>query len=198
MIAALDEGMDHILDWPVPPRLLLAQVNAALRRSGPAVSGIDAAIGHLVFRRDGPSVHVDGAPVLVTAKEYALGLMLCRNLGKPLTREHIFRAIWGEDAVAATRTLDVHVSRLRSKLLLRPDRGFRLSALYGSRLPARFCAGADGAARRAHALAADDAAGWAQGNRPPTAPTLIPVRARQRLRPASPSGMEPRRARGTT
>jgi DNA-binding response OmpR family regulator len=95
------------------------------------MSGVDGAVGHLVFRREGPSVHVDGAPVLVTAKEYALGLMLCRNLGRPLARDQIFREIWGRDAAVPTRTLDVHVSRLRSKLLLRPDHGFRLSALYG-------------------------------------------------------------------
>jgi DNA-binding response OmpR family regulator len=130
-IAALDQGMDHILAWPVAPPVLLAQVNAALRRSGRGVSGIDAAIGHLVFRREGPSVQVDGKPVLVTAKEYALGLMLCRNLGQALDREQIFRTIWGEEVAPTTRTLDVHVSRLRTKLILRPDRGFRLSALYG-------------------------------------------------------------------
>ena len=129
--AALDAGMDHILAWPAAPQLLLAQVNAALRRAGPAASGVDAAIGHLVFRREGMRVHVDGALALVTAKEYALGLMLCRNLGKALDREQIFSAIWGDDTAPTTRTLDVHISRLRSKLLLRPDRGFRLTALYG-------------------------------------------------------------------
>lgn len=130
-IAALDEGVDHILAWPVAPSVLLAQVNAALRRSGRGSSGVDAAIGHLLFRREGQSVQVDGKPVLVTAKEYALGLMLCRNLGKALSREQIFRTIWGEEVAPTTRTLDVHISRLRTKLMLRPDRGFRLSALYG-------------------------------------------------------------------
>lgn len=130
-IAALDGGVDHVLAWPVTPRMLIAQVNAALRRSGRSGSDIDAAVGHLLFRREGQLVLVDGMPVMVTAKEYALGLMLCRNLGMLLDRDHIFRTVWGEELAPITRTLDVHISRLRSKLMLRPDRGFRLSALYG-------------------------------------------------------------------
>ncbi len=129
--AALDEGADDCLGQPVPPRLLLAQINAALRRTAPAATRMEATIGHLGFQPDGTKVYVDDAAVILTAKEYALALMLCRNVGTALSRDHILRTIWGENVAPATRTLDVHASRLRTKLDLRPERGFRLTALYG-------------------------------------------------------------------
>ena len=131
MIATLDDGADECLAQPVPPQLLLAQINAALRRASPNGRRIEASVGHLSFQPEGSRVCVGDTPVILTAKEYALALLLCRNLGIPLSREHILETIWGGDVTPLTRTLDVHISRLRTKLELRPERGFRLSALYG-------------------------------------------------------------------
>ncbi|WP_156678889.1 response regulator transcription factor [Sphingomonas profundi] len=131
IVAALDDGADACLARPVAPALLIAHVNAAMRRASPCGPRIEAALGHLRFQPEGLKVFVDGRPTLLTAKEYALALMLCRNIGRPLDRDHILATIWGDEIAPLTRTLDVHVSRLRAKLELRPDRGFRLVALYG-------------------------------------------------------------------
>ncbi len=131
LVAALDEGVDDCLPNPAPPRLLLAQINAAIRRVPPRGGRLEAAIGHLAFEADGYKVHVGDTVIALTAKEYALGLLLCRSLGETLRRDDILRAIWGGAITPSTRTLDVHVSRLRTKLELRADRGFRLAALYG-------------------------------------------------------------------
>ncbi len=130
-VDALNEGADDCLASPAPPRLLLAQINAAVRRVRSSPAQVEAAIGHLVFRPQGLLVHMDGVAVPLTAKEYALALMLCRNVGKPILRDTISRTIWDGNLPPLTRMLDVHISRLRSKLALRPERGFSLSALYG-------------------------------------------------------------------
>ncbi|MET0269783.1 MAG: response regulator transcription factor [Sphingomonas sp.] len=130
-VAALDEGVDDCLTAAAPPRLLLAQINAAVRRAPPRGGRLEAVIGHLAFVAEGLKVHVGDTIVTLTAKEYALALLLCRCVGETLRRDDILRNIWGEGVPAATRTLDVHISRLRTKLELRPERGFRLTALYG-------------------------------------------------------------------
>jgi DNA-binding response OmpR family regulator len=131
IVAALDEGVDDCLSHPVAPRLLLAQIDAAMRRLPPRGGRLVAAVGHLAFSPEGYRVQVAGVTVQLTAKEYALALLLCRRLGEILAREEILHAVWGTDVAPATRTLDVHVSRLRTKLDLTPERGFRLSAIYG-------------------------------------------------------------------
>lgn len=130
-VHALDEGADYCLVRPVAGAVLLAQINAALRRGTSAGPRVEASIGHLRLEPEGLRAYLDDELVELTAKEYALALLLCRNLGVPLGREHILATIWGDDVAPSTRTLDVHVSRLRTKLELRPDRGFTLAALYG-------------------------------------------------------------------
>ena len=66
----------------------------------------------------------------MTAKEFALALMLFRNLNRPLSRGHLTDTFWGHTAAVQSRTLDTHISALRSKLGLRPERGFILSSVY--------------------------------------------------------------------
>ncbi|TVV71852.1 response regulator transcription factor [Sphingomonas solaris] len=131
VVAALDEGVDDCLSRPLPPRLLLAQINAAIRRVPPQAGRVEAVLGHLAFQSDRLSVRVGDTAVPLTAKEYKLALLLCRRSGQALAREDILRTIWGDEVAPLTRTLDVHVSRLRTKLELRPELGFTLSALYG-------------------------------------------------------------------
>ena len=76
------------------------------------------------------SVVVDGEPVELTDKEYDLSVFLFRNIGRLLSRGHMLEAVWGRTANLATRTVDTHVSRVRSKLNLRPESGFRLVPTY--------------------------------------------------------------------
>eukprot|EP01030_Chromulinospumella_sphaerica_P012013 gene12013-11807_t len=69
--------------------------------------------------------------VVMTQKEFDLALLLFRNLGKPLSRSHIQETVWGRDTDLPSRTMDTHISRVRSKLALRPEQGFRLTPVYG-------------------------------------------------------------------
>jgi DNA-binding response OmpR family regulator len=73
---------------------------------------------------------VDAAPVELTHKEFLLALLLLRNLGKALSRGHIREAVWGRDSETPSRTIDTHVSRVRTKLGLRPDRQYLLAPVY--------------------------------------------------------------------
>ena len=84
------------------------------------------------------SVVVEGETVTLTAKEFELAATLFRNLHRPLSRAYLLEMVWGRNPDLPTRTLDAHISRIRAKLGLRPERGFRLIPVYsyGYRLEA--------------------------------------------------------------
>ena len=66
----------------------------------------------------------------MTQKDYELAVFLLRNIGRLLSRGYILEAVWGQSADLNTRTVDTHVSRIRGKLQLTPEHGWRLSAVY--------------------------------------------------------------------
>ena len=82
------------------------------------------------FHESAGSVTRDGQPVALTAKEYALALLLFRNLHRALSRTYILETVWGNEPDLNSRSLDMHISRIRNKLELRPERGFRLTPIY--------------------------------------------------------------------
>ena len=69
--------------------------------------------------------------VVMTQKEFDLGLLLFRNAGRPLSRNHIREVVWGGDADISSRTMDTHVSRLRAKLGLNAESTYRVMPVYG-------------------------------------------------------------------
>lgn len=71
-----------------------------------------------------------GEPVALTQKEFDLALLFFRNLGRPLSRATILEAVWPQETEFSSRSMDTHVSRVRSKLGLRPENGFRLAPVY--------------------------------------------------------------------
>lgn len=90
-------------------------------------------IGDYLFEPATYRVHYGEHSVALTSKEFALALLLFRHLGRPLSRAYLQESIWGpesEDALP-TRTIDTHIARLRSKLQLKPEQGFRLATVYG-------------------------------------------------------------------
>ncbi|MFN5354833.1 MAG: helix-turn-helix domain-containing protein, partial [Burkholderiaceae bacterium] len=68
--------------------------------------------------------------IVLTRKEFLLALLFFRHLGRPLSRATIHEAVWPKVAELNSRSLDTHISRVRSKLALRPENGYRLAPVY--------------------------------------------------------------------
>jgi DNA-binding response OmpR family regulator len=138
IVEGLQAGADDYVIKPVTPPILLARVNALARRAyPPAPSGIET-FGAYCFDTRAETVNLDGQPISVTAKEFALALLLFRNTHRALSRAYIFESLWGRNPDLPTRTLDAHVSNVRTKLNLRPANGYKLTPVYayGYRLEA--------------------------------------------------------------
>lgn len=139
IVAGLDAGADDYVIKPVQPSVLLARINAIHRRTGPREAmGANEAYGPFVLHPARQMVAVEGEQVVLTAKEFELAATLFRNMHRPLSRSYLLEIVWGRNPDLPTRTLDAHISRIRAKLGLRPERGFRLIPVYsyGYRLEA--------------------------------------------------------------
>src|SRR5690606_39269134 len=133
-------GADDYVIKPFEPSVLSARINAVLRRSygeEPRALGREELHG-VIFDHTDCTVSLHGEDFTLTAKEFALAVVLFRNVHRAMSRPHLLEAVWGRNPDLATRTLDVHISRLRTRLGLRPERGFRLAPVYnyGYRLEA--------------------------------------------------------------
>lgn len=116
-IAGLDLGADDYLAKPFSPGELVARVRALLRRTARTPS-IDATLtyGPIVVDATQHTVMAAGDPVVLTAKEFLLLQYLLRNRGRVLSRDVLLTDVWGYKYTGGTRTVDVHVRRLREKL----------------------------------------------------------------------------------
>ncbi len=116
-IRGLDLGADDYVTKPFSVREVLARVRAVLRRQDRAASDAETlSDGPLVVDPGGRSVTVAGTAVVLTRREFDLLVDLLRNRGRVLTREQLLARVWGYDYPGETRTVDVHVRRLRAKL----------------------------------------------------------------------------------
>jgi two-component system response regulator RegX3 len=117
-VVGLELGADDYVTKPFSHRELLARIRAVLRRGGESeellTSTIEAGPVRLDVERH--TVAVDGVPVALPLREFDLLELLLRNSGRVLTRGQLIDRIWGSDYVGDTKTLDVHVKRLRSKI----------------------------------------------------------------------------------
>ena len=116
---------------PAKQRELVARIAAVARRSS-SVDETQTLIEYDPFQIDlgNHEVKRDGTRVDVTQKEYELIVFLFRNIGRILSRGHILESVWGRNPDINTRTVDTHVSRIRTKLSLAPDMGWKLSSIY--------------------------------------------------------------------
>lgn len=130
IVRALDQGADDYLVKPLNPSQFLARVRAVLRRSFPAQLHESQVFGRYEFSVATSSVTIDGAAVALTQKEFQLALLFLRNVNRILSRAYLMETIWGSTSNLRTRTLDAHVSRIRTKLELRPSAGYRLVPVY--------------------------------------------------------------------
>lgn len=130
----LGDGADDFIVRPVGQRELVARVGAILRRRNPRLYACASHLEMPPYRFEivSKAIFADGEPVALTEKEFELALFLFRNLGRTLSRGHLLEAVWGSDFLEVSRTVDTHVSRIRRKLGLYPEAGYRLVAAYGN------------------------------------------------------------------
>lgn len=117
-VVGLELGADDYVTKPYSSRELVARVRAVLRRRAEPEDLIPALIEAGPVRMDVErhTVHVNGNPVSIPLKEFELLEILLRNAGRVLTRGQLIERVWGVDYVGDTKTLDVHVKRVRSKI----------------------------------------------------------------------------------
>ena len=119
-VTGLDVGADDYITKPFSLRELAARVRAVLRRTSADGAAADPASTyrgkHLHADFDAVAVAVDGAPVRLTRREFELLKYLIENRNRVLSRDRLLERVWGYDRFVETRSVDVHVGRLRGKL----------------------------------------------------------------------------------
>ena len=132
LVEGLEAGADDFVTKPIAEPILAARITALLRRSYSTSSrNEEERFGEFLFNPAANLVRLRGTEIQLTDKEIALALVLFRNADRALSREYILDQIVGWNPSLSSRTLDIHVSKLRTKLNLRPSDGYRLSSIYG-------------------------------------------------------------------
>jgi DNA-binding response OmpR family regulator len=132
IVDCLGSGADDYIIKPEVETVIAARIAAVLRRTGTATNDQRyLEFGKYTFDKLQGSVANGGESVPLTAKEFALALMFFQSTNRPVSRSYILETIWNSVGDLPTRTLDMHVSRIRSKLALNPENGYRLSTIFG-------------------------------------------------------------------
>lgn len=128
----LSEGADDYIIKPEAASVVRARIEAVLRRTAPRAQDQRLyTYGTYCFDKLQGTVSYGGATHALTAKEFALAMMFFQNQNRPISRAYILETVWKSVGDLPTRTLDMHVSRIRAKLALGPQNGFRLSTIFG-------------------------------------------------------------------
>jgi DNA-binding response OmpR family regulator len=129
---ALNAGADDYITKPEDRAVVAARINALLRRNaGSGAFDVQATYGKYHLNRLEQTVTINNKTITLTAKEFELADLFFRNADRTLSRNYIMEAIWRTTAALATRTLDMHISRVRAKLDLQPENGFRIFTVFG-------------------------------------------------------------------
>jgi len=138
VIKALDAGADDYLAKPTRPGELLARIRALLRRVSPDTDKQDLQFGPFAINTQSRTIYRHNEALDLTDKDFDLSLFLFRNQGRLLTRQVLLERVWGVSSEINTRTVDTHMSRLRRRLGIKPENGFRIKTIYqrGYRLEA--------------------------------------------------------------
>ncbi|WP_227815291.1 response regulator transcription factor [Nitrogeniibacter aestuarii] len=130
IVTALSSGADDYIIKPLRRYELVSRIEAVMRRARPLAQEQVIDVPPYFFDITAKRVTVAGEQIELTDKEFDLSMFLFRNLGRLISRGHMLEAVWGRNPNLATRTVDTHISRVRSKLGLRPENGFRLTPTY--------------------------------------------------------------------
>lgn len=113
-------GVDEYISKPFSPKILVARVEAVLRRAG-TVAAETTEIGGIVLDKSAHTVTVDGVEIDLSVKEFELLTFFIDNKGMALSRERILNNVWNYDYFGDARTIDTHVKKLRSKMGAKGD-----------------------------------------------------------------------------
>ena len=114
-VIGLDSGADDYLAKPFGMMEMVSRIKAVLRRAGNRQPVI-LSYGMIVLDENRHAVTIDGKAVLLTLKEYELLKLFMESPGRVFTRDNILSSVWGSDFAGETRTVDVHIGTLRTKL----------------------------------------------------------------------------------
>ena len=124
IVVGLELGADDYVTKPYSARELLARMRAVLRRLATAEADLDDRLlegGRVTLDIDRHTVAVDGSEISMPLKEFELLEVLMRNAGRVLTRGQLIDRVWGTDYFGDTKTLDVHIKRIRSRIEKNPS-----------------------------------------------------------------------------
>ena len=132
IVGALSQGADDYMVKPTKQAELLARISALGRRAG--VSEMDEetalSVGPWTVDRSRRQILLDEDAIKLTDKDYELACYLFQNVGKLMSRAHLLAKVWGIMTPIESRTVDVHISRIRRSLHIRPERGYRIKTVY--------------------------------------------------------------------
>jgi two-component system response regulator RegX3 len=134
IVVGLELGADDYVTKPYSSRELLARIRAVLRRRIEASDELEEVVleaGPVRMDIERHAVSVDGAEVAMPLKEFELLEYLLRNAGRVLTRGQLIDRVWGSDYFGDTKTLDVHIKRLRAKIEPDPSAPVHLVTVRG-------------------------------------------------------------------
>ena len=120
-LLGFERGADDYLTKPFNPRELVARIQALLRRSRPEREPATLQVGSLTVDTLAREAAVEGRKLTLTRREFELLAFFAQHPGRAFSREELLRKVWGYDYVGETRTVDVHVRRLRAKMRLVPS-----------------------------------------------------------------------------
>ncbi|MBU2874532.1 response regulator transcription factor [Marinobacter salexigens] len=138
IVEALDAGADDFIAKPARAAELVARINALARRANPDNEKAVLIYGPFEVNTQQRTITLHGEALSLTDKDFDLTLFLFQNQGRLLTRDVLLERVWGMAKDINTRTVDTHMSRLRRRLGLNPENGFRIKTIYqrGYRLEA--------------------------------------------------------------
>ena len=130
IVLALKQGADDYICKPIRPKELIARLEAVTKNDEPSSHEV-LECGRI--RIDVPSrkILLKNVPVTMSLKDFDLAVFFFRNVGRMLSRRQIVEAVWGAKVDLTSRTLDTHVSRIRTKLWLTEANNWHLGAVYG-------------------------------------------------------------------
>ena len=131
IVAMLDAGADDYMTKPINLEEMIARITSLVRRSQNLKQNKDIVdIEQFILDFNCHRISISGSEISLTPKEFELAAYLLNNIGNLISRDKLLKEIWGYGPEIQTRTIDIHISRIRKKLLLIEEHGWKLTSIY--------------------------------------------------------------------